>query len=41
MSLFLTHSDTVVVGIADHLVLDLLPAFQGFVHQHLGGVGEG
>lgn len=38
---FCTHSDTVVVGVADHFILDLFPALQRFVHQHLGGVCEG
>lgn len=38
---FFTHSDTVIVGIPNHLVLNLLPAFQGFVHQYLGGVCKG
>lgn len=36
-----SYSDTVVVGVPDHLVLNLLPAFEGFVHQDLRGVCEG
>lgn len=36
-----THSDTVVIGVPDDLVLNLLPALQRLVYQDLGGVSEG
>ena len=34
------HSDTVIIGIPDNLVLDLFPSLQAFVDEHLLGVGE-
>lgn len=36
-----THGDAVVIGVSDHLVLDLLPTFEGFVYKDLRGVSEG
>lgn len=35
-----THGDAVVVGISNNLILDLLPAFEWFVHQDLWCVCE-
>lgn len=35
-----TYGDAVVIGVSNHLVLDLLPAFQRFVHQHLCRMGK-
>ena len=36
----LAHRDAVVVGVPDHLVLDLLPALERLVNDHLAGVRE-
>ena len=35
-----THGDTVVKGIPDHLILNLLPSLKALVDEHLLGVGE-
>ena len=35
-----SYRDTVVVGIPDHLILDLLPALQALVDDDLCGVSE-
>ncbi len=35
------HREAVVVLVADHLELDLLPPFQALLHQDLAGEGEG
>ena len=39
--LHVADRDAVVVRVADDLVFDLLPAFEVFLDQDLGGVGEG
>lgn len=36
-----TNRDTVVVGVPDHLILNLLPALERLVYQDLGGVSKG
>ena len=34
------HGEAVVIGVADYLEFDFLPAFQGFFHQNLLGERE-
>jgi len=35
--LHVADRDAVVEAVAHNLILDLFPALEGFLHQHLGG----